>query len=126
SVSGIDCATCEMPPGSSHAGGISKSPASAWSSLLSNANSELLPAPLRPTRPTFSPGLMVVEAPCRTTLTPRRRLRFFRMIIGRVLQSHPRARARTVDEDSVAAGHGPAGGLGDAAMAAPATAGWPG
>ena len=80
--------------GISQAGGISKSPASACSSLVKSAKSELLPAPLRPTRPTFSPGLMVVDAPCSTTLTPRRRLRFLRVIIGSILQVYPRPAAR--------------------------------
>jgi hypothetical protein len=42
---------------------------------VEQANSVDLPAPLRPTRPTFSPGLMVTEALSSSTLELRRRMR---------------------------------------------------
>jgi hypothetical protein len=59
SVSGMSCATSPMR----QRGGISTSPASACRRPVSSANRLDLPAPLRPTRPTFSPGLSVTLAP---------------------------------------------------------------
>src|ERR1035437_5249790 len=56
------------------------SPASSCSVPLNSAKSEDLPAPLRPTRPTFSVGLMVTLAASSSTLAPRRRVRFLRVI----------------------------------------------
>ena len=55
SVSGISCATSPMR----QRGGIETSPASVCSRPASSENSDDLPAPLRPTRPTFSPGCSV-------------------------------------------------------------------
>src|SRR5674476_613789 len=60
------------------------SPASSCSVPLSSAKSDDLPAPLRPTSPTFSPGLRVTLAPSSSTLAPRRRVRFLRVIKQRL------------------------------------------
>ena len=77
SVSGMFCATCAMR----HCGGTEKSPPSSCSVPLNSANRVDLPAPLRPTRPTFSPGLMVTLAPSSSTLALRRRMTFLRVIM---------------------------------------------
>ena len=61
----------------------STSPASACSRLVSSANSDDLPAPLRPTRPTFSPGCSVTLVRSSTTLTPRRSVTSRSVIIER-------------------------------------------
>src|SRR3546814_7975176 len=53
----MSCATCDMR----HCVGMENSPPSSCSVPFSTANSDDLPAPLRPTRPTFSPGLSVTE-----------------------------------------------------------------
>ena len=71
-VSGMCCATCAI----CQLAGIEKSPPSSCSEPFSNANSVDLPAPLRPTSPTFSPGWMVMLAPSSSTLAPRRSVRF--------------------------------------------------
>src|SRR5687768_16372030 len=76
SVSGMCCATCERR----HCAGTEKSPASSCNVPLRSANRVDLPAPLRPTRPTFSPGLMVTDTPSRSTLAPRRKVTFLSWI----------------------------------------------
>ena len=50
------------PAAERQCGGMEKSPPSSCRRPLSSANSVDLPAPLRPTRPTFSPGLRVTLA----------------------------------------------------------------
>src|SRR3569832_2077753 len=76
-VSGMSCATCAMR----HCDGIEKSPLSSCRVPFSSANRLDLPAPLRPTRPTFSPGLIDTDALSSRTLALRLRLRFLRMIM---------------------------------------------
>ena len=56
----------------SQCGGMCTSPRSDCSFAVSSENSDDLPAPLRPTKPTFSPGCKVTLARSRTTFTPRR------------------------------------------------------
>src|ERR1700722_23063 len=68
SVSGISCATWPI----FHAAGIENSPLSSCSVPLRRPKKDDLPAPLRPTRPIFSPGVKVTDALSSTTLTPRR------------------------------------------------------
>src|ERR1700686_692350 len=68
SVSGISCATWPI----FHAAGIENSPPSSCSVPLRRPKKDDLPAPLRPTRPIFSPGVKVTDALSSTTLTPRR------------------------------------------------------
>ncbi|CAG9257731.1 exported hypothetical protein [Paraburkholderia unamae] len=68
SVSGISCATWPI----FQAGGIENSPLSSCSLPLRRPKKDDLPAPLRPTRPIFSPGVKVTDARSSTTLTPRR------------------------------------------------------
>ena len=45
------------------------------------------PAPLRPTKPTFSPGLSVTEVLSSKTLALRRKVTFFRVIMGSVMRA---------------------------------------
>src|SRR5690606_24022276 len=68
---------------------------------LSNANNEDLPAPLRPTRPTFSAGLSVTDVLSSNTLLPRRKVTFLRIIIeGRSSFSGTKTPAET-DRDVI-------------------------
>src|SRR3989344_2225993 len=83
--SGMFCATSAMR----QLVGMQKSPPSSCSLPLSKANRLDLPAPLRPTRPTLSPGLMVAETLSSTTLAPRRRVTFLRVIIRNSEKSAP-------------------------------------
>ena len=76
-VSGMSCATCARR----QCAGNEKSPASSCSMPFSSANRLDLPAPLRPTRPIFSPGLSDTDALSSSTFAPRRNVRFFRMIM---------------------------------------------
>ena len=83
------CATSPMR----QRGGMSTSPASACSRSVSSANRLDLPAPLRPTRPTFSPGLQRDAGASSTTLVPRRRVMLRSVIMRapaapRVTQQH--------------------------------------
>src|SRR5476649_1816857 len=68
SVSGMSCATWPI----FHAAGMENSPLSSCSVPLRRPKKDDLPAPLRPTRPIFSPGVKVTDALSSTTLTPRR------------------------------------------------------
>ncbi|MOA20172.1 hypothetical protein D3C78_1405990 [compost metagenome] len=77
SVSGMFCATWAMR----HWRGLENSPPSSVSSPVNKANRVDLPAPLRPTRPTFSPGLMVVVTWLSSTLADRRKVTFLRVIM---------------------------------------------
>ena len=76
-VSGMFCATWAMRQDL----GMLKSPPSSCRVPLNKANSVDLPAPLRPTRPTRSPGLMVTEALSSRTLALRRRMTFLSEIM---------------------------------------------
>src|SRR6195952_4684824 len=78
SVSGISCATWPI----FHAGGIENSPLSSCNAPLRRPKKDDLPAPLRPTRPIFSPGVKVTDALSSTTLTPRRSVTLRTVIIG--------------------------------------------
>src|ERR1700710_452551 len=78
SVSGISCATWPI----FHAAGIENSPPSSCSVPLRRPKKDDLPAPLRPTRPIFSPGVKVTDALSSTTLTPRRSVTLRTVIIG--------------------------------------------
>src|SRR3984885_8752890 len=69
-VSGISCAAWPI----FHAVGIENSPLSSCNVPLRRPKKDDLPAPLRPTRPIFSPGVKVTDALSSTTLTPRRRV----------------------------------------------------
>src|SRR5512139_3808107 len=86
-VSGMSCATCAMR----HCDGTEKSPLSSCRVPFKSANRLDLPAPLRPTRPTFSPGLIDTEALSSRTLALRRRLRFLRMIMQKGAARRTRA-----------------------------------
>src|SRR5690554_3184997 len=65
-----------------HWAGMENSPPSSCKVPLSTAKSEDLPAPLRPTKPTFSPGLSVTDVLSSNTLLPRRKVTFLRIING--------------------------------------------
>mmetsp|Transcript_10609 Transcript_10609/g.43387 ORF Transcript_10609/g.43387 Transcript_10609/m.43387 type:complete len:215 (-) Transcript_10609:2782-3426(-) len=89
SVSGMFWATSERRQWR----GTSTSPRSFDRRPVSSANRLDLPAPLRPTRPIFSPGCSVAEAPSSTTLTPRRSV-MSRIVIKANSLSSPAAPGR--------------------------------
>src|ERR1035437_2131019 len=75
----MSCATCAI----FHCGGMKNSPPSSWIEPFSNANKEDFPAPLRPTKPTFSPGLIVAFVLLSTIFVPRRSVTFLMVIMQR-------------------------------------------
>src|SRR2546427_23360 len=89
-VSGMFCATWPRR----HCEGMENSPPSSARLPLSRANRLDLPAPLRPTRPTFSPGLMETEVLSSSTRVPRRRVMLRRLIMNG--QDYPSDCARAV------------------------------
>jgi len=77
SVSGMSWATAALRQWR----GSCSSPLSSCRWPCSSANRLDLPAPLRPTRPIFSPGLSTALAPSSTTLGPRRSVIWRRVIM---------------------------------------------
>src|SRR5688500_9143971 len=65
-----------------HCDGMEKSPLSSCRVPLMRPDRVDLPAPLRPTRPIFSPGLRVTDTLSSRTFALRRSVRFFSRIIG--------------------------------------------
>ena len=77
-VSGICWETCAMR----QVGGMDSEPPSSCKLPLSKPNKLDLPAPLRPTKPTRSPGLMVTLAWSNNTLVPRCRVSWSTIIMA--------------------------------------------